>query len=243
LFLKTKSKVMNISFHFKIFLVLVSILFLVGQGQSQNCQVQLFEDKAIISYSSTMGKGSSIKYFMKDKVKNRWIEIKNVSGDAGLIVTQQKTYVGIWNHQQECQIKDIESIKVRIQSTDGTEEELLGQINQPSNTEPKVFDFAETKATYPGGEEAMYAELVRNLVYPELEKVNGIQGTVYVNFVVQADGSVSDIKILREVKDAPGFNRAAILAIASLSKRFYPATMNGNPVKLRMTVPIRFSLK
>ena len=183
MFLKTKSKVMNISFHFKFFLVLVSILFLVGQGQSQNCQVQLFEDKAVISYSSTMGKGSSIKYFMKDKVKNRWIEIKNVSGDAGLIVTQQKTYVGIWNHQQECQIKDIESIKVRIQSTDGTEEELLGQINQPSNTEPKVFDFAETKATYPGGEEAMYAELVRNLVYPELEKVNGIQDFRSIRFM------------------------------------------------------------
>ena len=219
------------------------ILSISLQGSSQTCNVQMFEDKAIILYSSTMGKGSSIKYFMKDKVKNRWIEIKNVSGDAGLIITEQKTYVGIWNHLQDCQIKDIEAVKVRIQSVDGSEEELLGQINQPSNTEPKVFDFVEERATYPGGEEAMYAELGRNLVYPELEKVNGIQGTVYVNFVVQADGSVSDIKILREVKEAPGFNRAAILAIASLSKRFYPATMNGNPVKLRMTVPIRFSLK
>ena len=210
---------------------------------SQSCNVQMFEDKAIISFSSTMVKGSSIKYFMKDKMKNRWIEIKSVSGDAGLIMTEQKTYVGIWDHLKDCQIKDIEAVKVRIQSVDGTEEELLGQINQPSNTEAKVFDFTETKATYPGGEEGMYAELRRNLVYPELEKTNGIQGTVYVSFVVQADGAVSDVQILRGVKDGPGFNRAAILAIASLSKRFYPATMNGNPVKFRMNVPIRFSLK
>ncbi len=182
-------------------------------------------------------------YFMKDKMKNRWIEIRSVSGDAGLIMTEQKTYVGIWDHLKDCQIKDIEAVKVRIQSVDGTEEELLGQINQLSNTEAKVYDFAQTKATYPGGDEAMYAELLENLVYPELEKENRIQGTVYVSFVVQADGAVSDIKIIRGVKDAPGFDRAAILAIASLSKRFYPATMNGNPVKLRMTVPIQFSLK
>ena len=107
----------------------------------------------------------------------------------------------------------------------------------------KVFDFAEEKATYPGGEEAMYAELMSYIVYPEMEMNNQIEGTVYVNFVVEEDGSVSYITILRGVEEGPGFNKAAIAAVNKLKKKFVPAQMNGNPVRLRMTIPLRFSLK
>jgi protein TonB len=76
-----------------------------------------------------------------------------------------------------------------------------------------------------------------------MEKNNQIEGTVYVNFVVEADGSVSNVTVLRGVEEGPGFNKAAITAVNKLKKKFVPAKMNGNSVRLRMTIPMRFSLK
>jgi len=76
-----------------------------------------------------------------------------------------------------------------------------------------------------------------------MEKNNQIEGKVYVNFVVEADGSVSNITVLRGVEEGPGFNKAAITAVSKLKKKFVPAKMNGNAVRLRMTIPMRFSLK
>jgi protein TonB len=64
-----------------------------------------------------------------------------------------------------------------------------------------------------------------------------------VNFVVEADGSVSNVTVLRGVEEGPGFNKAAITAVSKLKKKFVPAKMNGNSVRLRMTIPMRFSLK
>ncbi len=137
--------------------------------------------------------------------------------------------------------------RVQNETTEGEDGLIIPTENTYAldlNTAPaKVFDFAEEKATYPGGEEAMYAELLSNVVYPEMEKTNQIEGTVYVNFVVEADGSVSNVTVLRGVEEGPGFNKAAIIAVTKLKKKFVPAKMNGNQVRLRMTIPVRFSLK
>jgi protein TonB len=76
-----------------------------------------------------------------------------------------------------------------------------------------------------------------------MEKQNQIEGTVYVNFVVEADGSISNIAVSRGVDEGPGFNKAAMGAVSKLKQKFTPAKMNGNPVRLRMTIPVKFSLR
>jgi protein TonB len=119
-------------------------------------------------------------------------------------------------------------------------------VYTPVDTKPepaKVFDFAEERPGYPGGEAAMYDELRSYIVYPEMEKQNQIEGTVYVNFVVEADGSISNIAVSRGVDEGPGFNKAAMGAVSKLKQKFTPAKMNGNPVRLRMTIPVKFSLR
>jgi protein TonB len=119
-------------------------------------------------------------------------------------------------------------------------------VYTPVDTKPepaKVFDFAEERPGYPGGEGAMYDELRSYIVYPEMEKQNQIEGTVYVNFVVEADGSISNIAVSRGVDEGPGFNKAAMGAVSKLKQKFTPAKMNGNPVRLRMTIPVKFSLR
>jgi protein TonB len=107
---------------------------------------------------------------------------------------------------------------------------------------PKVFDFVQEEAGYPGGQEAMYAELRNYIVYPEMEKTNQIEGTVYVSFIVEADGAVSNVEVLRGVEEGPGFDKIAVGAVQKLKKKFTPAKMNGNSVRYRMRIPIKFTL-
>jgi protein TonB len=104
-----------------------------------------------------------------------------------------------------------------------------------------VYFIAQQMPVYPGGEYAMQADIAKNLPYPEEELKNKISGKLYVSFIVEKDGSVSDIKVDRAVANGPGFNLIAIDAIKKL-KPFKPAKMNGVPVRIHMTVPVSFKL-
>ncbi len=94
---------------------------------------------------------------------------------------------------------------------------------------------------YPGGEEARDQAMFSNTIYPEFEKKNKIQGTVYLSFIVEKDGSISDIRIERSIKNGPGLSQAAIDAVKKL-KRYKPGMLDGKPVRVKLTLPIRFKL-
>jgi protein TonB len=153
----------------------------------------------------------------------------------------------------EEEVKDpppsVEELKDQNISTETTEGEdgLLGPVEVAPTVEEKPVveapvTFAEQMAQYPGGEQAMLQDIYNSIVYPELEKEQQIQGTVIVSFVVEKDGSVSNVEVAREVPGGKGLSREAVKAVKSL-KKFAPAKMNGNPVRLRMNLPIRFTLK
>ena len=135
--------------------------------------------------------------------------------------------------------------KISTETVEGEE----GLLNPTENTNTPVdivvkkenaITFAEEMPKYP--EDKMYEDLAKNIVYPEKEKTFQIEGTLYISFVVEKDGSVSEVQVIREVEEGKGFNNIAINAVKNL-KNFTPAKMNGNPVRLRMTIPIRFSLR
>lgn len=106
----------------------------------------------------------------------------------------------------------------------------------------QVFESAEEFPIYPGGEAQMQRDIRDNVQYPEMEKENNIQGKVFVQLVVEKDGSVSDVKVLKGVPGGPNLNTAAEKAIKKL-KKFTPAKMNGRPVRLKMVIPVNFTLK
>ncbi|MFZ4783899.1 MAG: energy transducer TonB [Flavobacteriales bacterium] len=109
--------------------------------------------------------------------------------------------------------------------------------------EEEVVSFAEVMPEYPGGNDALMAEIASSLVYPEIEKMNEIQGSVYLGFVVELDGKISDIRVMRGVKGGPGLDKEAIRVVKGLKHSFSPAKMNGRPVRLQYYLPIRFSLE
>lgn len=104
----------------------------------------------------------------------------------------------------------------------------------------KIFTFVEEQAEFPGGEEARITFLQKNIKYPALARENGIEGRVYVTFVVGPDGSIRDVKVLRGI--GGGCDEEAT-RVVKMMPAFKPAKQNGRPVNVQFNMPIVFSLK
>jgi TonB family protein len=102
-----------------------------------------------------------------------------------------------------------------------------------------VFNVLDEVPTFPGGIDAMLEYLHSNINYPEKEQKEGIQGTVYVNFVVNKDGSISDIKVLRGIHKTLDEN--AVKAVSNMPK-WNPGKKDGKPEACSFNIPIKYSL-
>ncbi len=106
--------------------------------------------------------------------------------------------------------------------------------------EPQVFFIVEDMPEFPGGETALRKYIAENVRYPEMAKENDIQGTVYIRFVVDTDGSVKNVEVLRGVD--PLLDKEAIRVVQSLPK-WKPGKQRGKAVKVSHSVPIKFALQ
>jgi periplasmic protein TonB len=106
--------------------------------------------------------------------------------------------------------------------------------------EEEVFVVVEEMPEFPGGIKALRAFLASAVKYPVIAQENGIQGKVYVNFVVNKDGSVSNAKVARSVD--PSLDVEALRVVSTLPK-WKPGKQRGVPVRVFYTVPISFVLQ
>ncbi len=120
-----------------------------------------------------------------------------------------------------------------------TQTDSSGKIQKDTN---EVFTFAEVMPVFPGGQPAFQKYLQDNITYPSAEKKAGKQGTVYVQFVIEPDGSIANVKVVKGIPDAPGLSQEAIRVISEMPK-WTPGEMNGKKVPVVMTQPIRFILQ
>jgi TonB family protein len=229
-----------------ILVVLFSLILI--EGQTQSCMVEMLGDRAVISYETSLGKGSNSEIFYKTQSSSFWKKASNVSGDVGIISKSQQKYIVIWDYMTECKASPVISIKVRLIHEGGLEDELLWQSSDANsfidaNSEkPKVFDFVQKDAEYPGGRESMYNELGDYIYYPKEARAKEIEGVVYVSFIIELDGTVSQVEVMRGIEKGEMLNEVAVQAIKQLKYKFYPAQMNGNDVRYRMRIPIKFAL-
>ncbi|MDD4967907.1 MAG: TonB family protein [Paludibacter sp.] len=107
-------------------------------------------------------------------------------------------------------------------------------------TEEKVYQVVEQMPQFPGGESTLMSAISQNLKYPTIAQENGIQGMVIVRFLVEKDGSISRIEIVRSLD--PACDKEAIRLIKLLPK-FIPAKQNGVNVSVWYTLPIAFKLE
>ena len=98
----------------------------------------------------------------------------------------------------------------------------------------------ENDPEFPGGVEAMYKYLAQNIKYPQLARENNITGKVYVEFVVEKDGSVSNVKVLRDI--GGGCGQEAVRVVKSMPK-WSPGKQRGKAVRVQYRLPVNFNLR
>ena len=106
--------------------------------------------------------------------------------------------------------------------------------------EMEIFTVVESMPGYPGGDAARMQFLQENIKYPQMARESGIQGTVYVTFVVETDGRVTDVRVLRGI--GGGCDEEAIRVIQAMPK-WVPGKQRGKPVRVQFNMPIKFTLQ
>lgn len=101
------------------------------------------------------------------------------------------------------------------------------------------FTLVETMPEYKGGESALLSWIGKNVEYPKKAKKKRIEGVVYVSYIVDVDGKVVDVRVVRGVHKL--LNKAAVKCIKKLSG-YTPGRQKGKPVKVQFTIPIRFKM-
>ena len=108
-----------------------------------------------------------------------------------------------------------------------------------SQTDPKVFDTVEQMPEYPGGMQAMIEFLQTNMKYPEDAAKQKVEGRVMVQFVVETDGSVSDVHVAKQV--FPSLDAEAIRVVQAMPK-WTPGKDKGRVVRVKYNLPIVFRM-
>lgn len=112
------------------------------------------------------------------------------------------------------------------------EESVYNEVNE--------IDKVDEKPSFPGGESAMKSYLNSNVNYPVVAQENGVQGRVIVESIIEKDGSMSDVKVIRSVD--PSLDREALRVVKAMPK-WTPAKLKGIPVRTKCTTPVVFRLQ
>lgn len=119
--------------------------------------------------------------------------------------------------------------------------EVIAEPEPPKHEEEnKVFDIVEQEPMFPGGKTALMKYLSEHTKYPVVAQENGVQGRVTVQFVVEKDGSISDVHVLRGVD--PSLDKEAVRVVKSMP-RWTPGKQNGINVRVNYRVPVLFRLQ
>lgn len=111
----------------------------------------------------------------------------------------------------------------------------------PAAAKEEIFTFVEQPPTFPGGEEALAKFLSKNIHYPRVAQENAISGTVFVQFVVDSEGNIKDVKTVGAAKGG-GLEEEAIRVVKIMPK-WKAGKQNGRQVSVQFNLPIRFTLQ
>ncbi len=143
------------------------------------------------------------------------------------------------------QTEELPQISTTTQEGDGSNDIVIPESNGTGVVESapeEIFTVVEQMPDFPGGQEGLMKYLSNNIKYPAFEADNGITGRCVVTFVVERDGSISDVRVLRGVSGGPGCDKEALRVIKSMPS-WKPGKQNGRAARVQYNLPINFSLK
>lgn len=137
-----------------------------------------------------------------------------------------------------------DNLEIDAEADQNTEvEEYIAPVKQDeeeSAEEAQIFMVVESMPEFPGGEPALYKFLGENIKYPQMAKESGIQGRVFVTFVVERNGSVTDVRVLRGI--GGGCDEEAIRVVQDMPK-WTPGKQRGKSVRVQYNLPVKFTLQ
>ena len=149
---------------------------------------------------------------------------------------QQTTVIEIV--EDDVEVDDID-IDAETDDDDEIEEQVIQEEEVEDEKEDEIFVFVEDQPGYPGGDAARIKYLQKNITYPEMAKESNIQGTVYVTFVVEKDGRITSVKVLRGI--GGGCDEEAVRVIKKMPS-WKPGKQRGRSVRVQFNMPVRFVL-
>lgn len=138
---------------------------------------------------------------------------------------------------------DVETETLQINSEDNDADTVViaPPVQAEEEEEEVVFVIVETMPEFPGGQQALFKYLSENVKYPAIAQENGIQGRVICQFVVNKDGAIVDVEVVRSGGD-PSLDKEALRVIKSMPK-WKPGKQRGKAVRVKYTVPVNFRLQ
>ena len=114
------------------------------------------------------------------------------------------------------------------------------QTHKDTTTDDKVYEVCEQMPIFEGGDAALMKHLTDSVKYPELAKKHGVQGRVVIGFIVEKDGSLTNVKVLRAVDRA--LDAEALRVVMGMPK-WIPGRQNEQRVRVKYNVPVSFRLE
>jgi TonB family protein len=114
-------------------------------------------------------------------------------------------------------------------------------VKTEAQTEPddKPFDVVEQMPSFPGGKEALMKFISENVKYPKEAEEKGLQGRVVVRYIIEKDGSISEVEIAKSVNE---YLDAEAIRVVNAMPKWIPGKQKGEPVRVKFTLPITFRL-
>ena len=141
--------------------------------------------------------------------------------------------------QDDVEVEDIE-INAEVDQQEVIEEYVPVEVEEEEVQEQEIFQIVEEMPSFPGGEAKLMEYVAKNIKYPQIARETGIQGRVFVGFVVEPDGSISNVKLLRGI--GGGCDEEAMRVIKSLPK-WKPGKQRGKAVRVSYQIPVFFKLQ
>jgi protein TonB len=141
-------------------------------------------------------------------------------------------------------IEEVKQNDIGSENIEGTGEVVFDEpvqevVQETTEDEDKIFMVVEQQAEYPGGLESMAKFLQKNVKYPAAARRMGIEGSVFVSFVVDKEGKISDPQVVKGI--SAECDKEAI-RVVNLMPPWKPGKQNGRAVKSRFVLPIKFKL-
>ena len=150
---------------------------------------------------------------------------------------QQTTQLEIVDDNVETE--DI-NINAEVEQNEVIEEYVAPEVVEEEVVEQEIFQIVEEMPAFPGGEAKLMEYVGKNIKYPQIARETGIQGRVFIGFVVEPDGSVSNVKLLRGI--GGGCDEEAMRVVKSMPK-WKPGKQRGKAVRVSYQIPVFFKLQ